>query len=61
MPNFNLNYLSSMFLDIAGFETTTTICEIYTQIIKIILQSRQTSQQGTISGFKYGYLISWTN
>ena len=24
-PNFNLNYLSSMFLDIAGFETTTTI------------------------------------
>ena len=25
VPNFNLNYLSSMFLDIARFETTTTI------------------------------------
>ena len=24
-PNFNLNYLSSMFLDIAHFETTTTM------------------------------------
>ena len=26
VPNFNLNYLSSMFLDIAGFGTTTMIC-----------------------------------
>ena len=25
VPNFNLNYLSCMFLDIARFETTTTI------------------------------------
>ena len=31
-PNFNLNYLSSMFLDISRFETTTTdddVCFFY--------------------------------
>ena len=28
VPNFNLNYLSCMFLDIARFETTTTIYQI---------------------------------